>query len=279
MARRGRGRTQGRRLRHHEAPACRLLATGPHPAADHACAAVAVRARRAVHVLGRPEPAAGHQTPLAVLSFGGPPGSGSRTDPVPGGHRRVLQAELPSVAARGGRARCRLSGPIAGCSRIALSGMSMAQLKAAARTTVTATDGVALAVHAYTEIDSRRPTILAVHGYPDNHHVWDEVAATLSDRYNVVAFDVRGAGESAKPLNRSGYRFPQLVADIGAVIDSLGVDQVHLLAHDWGSIQCWAAVTDDSVMGKVASFTSVSGPHLSYAGRFLRSARGPRTLA
>ena len=50
----------------------------------------------------------------------------------------------------------------------------------AASTTVPASDGVNLAVHAYTEIDKRRPTILAVHGYPDNHHVWDGVARELS---------------------------------------------------------------------------------------------------
>jgi pimeloyl-ACP methyl ester carboxylesterase len=148
--------------------------------------------------------------------------------------------------------------------------------------TVAASDGVALAVHAYTEIDSRRPTILAIHGYPDNHHVWDGVAESLGPRYNsesnFVAFDVRGAGESSTPTGRSGYRLPQLVADIGAVIDSLGVGPVHLVAHDWGSIQGWAAVTDDAVMGKVASFTSISGPHLNYAGRFLRSPRTPRAV-
>ncbi len=145
--------------------------------------------------------------------------------------------------------------------------------------TVIASDGVSLAVHAHTEIDSRRPTILAIHGYPDNHHVWDGVAAKFADRYNFVAYDVRGAGESGRPAKRSGYLLAQLVSDIGAVIDSLGVDEVHLLAHDWGSIQAWAAVTDDAVMGKVASFTSISGPHLNYAGRFLRSPRTPRALA
>ena len=150
------------------------------------------------------------------------------------------------------------------------------------RTTVTASDGVTLAVHAYTEIDRQRPTVLAIHGYPDNHHLWDGVAGHLSDhhngQYNFVAYDVRGAGESARPSGRSGYRFPQLIADVGSVIDSLGVDQVHLLAHDWGSIQGWAAVTDDAEMSKVASFTSISGPHLNYAGKFLRSARTPRGL-
>ncbi|MBO0880584.1 MAG: alpha/beta fold hydrolase [Mycobacterium sp.] len=149
----------------------------------------------------------------------------------------------------------------------------------AASTTVTAPDGVQLVVHAYTEIDKRRPSILAIHGYPDNHHVWDGTAAELGRRdnssYNFVAYDVRGAGESARPTDRSGYLLPQLISDIGAVIDSMGVDEVHLLAHDWGSIQGWAAVTDNSLMGRIASFTSVSGPHLNYAGRFLRS---PRTM-
>ncbi|BBX62205.1 hypothetical protein MSAS_13790 [Mycobacterium saskatchewanense] len=149
----------------------------------------------------------------------------------------------------------------------------------AARTTVTASDGVSLTVHAYTELDPRRPTVLAIHGYPDNHQVWDGVAATLAGRYNFVAYDVRGAGESSTPPGRSGYRLTQLVADVGAVIDSLGMGRVHLMGHDWGSIQGWAAVTDPSVMGKIASFTSISGPHLSYAGRFLRSARTPRSVA
>ncbi|MBI2693727.1 short-chain dehydrogenase [Mycobacterium nebraskense] len=147
---------------------------------------------------------------------------------------------------------------------------------------VTATDGVSLAVHRYTEIDPARPTVLAIHGFPDNHHVWDGVAqemSTLGRRYNFVAYDVRGAGESSRPAGRSGYAFAQLVSDIGAVIDSLGVERVHLLGHDWGSIQAWAAVTDDTVMGKVGSFTSISGPHLQYAGAFLRSARRPRAVA
>lgn len=145
-----------------------------------------------------------------------------------------------------------------------------------ASTTVAATDGVRLAVHTYTGIDPGRPTVLAIHGYPDNHHVWDRVTAALRHRFNVVAYDVRGAGQSSTPPERSGYRLQQLVADLDAVIGRLGVDSVHLLAHDWGSIQGWAAVTDESVVGKIASFTSISGPHLNYAGRFLRSARTPR---
>lgn len=150
-------------------------------------------------------------------------------------------------------------------------------------TQVKATDGVTLAVHRYTAVDPGRPTLLAIHGYPDNHHIWDGVAAELigsyPDRYNIVAFDVRGAGASTVPAERSAYRFPQLLADIGAVIADLGVERVHLLGHDWGSIQGWAAVTDRALSPAIASYTSISGPHLDYAGRFLRSGRSPRSLA
>ena len=152
-------------------------------------------------------------------------------------------------------------------------------------TMVTSADGVALAVHAYTELDPQRATILAIHGYPDNHHVWDRVAQELIDRYpgryNIVAYDVRGAGSSSAPSHRSGYRFPHLIADVAAVIEHLGrsgVDRVHLLGHDWGSIQGWAAVTDTDLANAIGSYTSISGPHLDYAGRFLRSARSLRTL-
>lgn len=144
-------------------------------------------------------------------------------------------------------------------------------------------DGVVLAVHRYTDIDPRRPTIVAIHGWPDNHHVWDPIAEEFVGnypvRYNVVAYDVRGAGGSSSPAKRSGYAFAHLISDLAAVIDNLGVERVHLLAHDWGSIQAWAAITDQSVMSRIASLTSISGPHLQYAGAFLRSARTPRTLA
>jgi len=48
--------------------------------------------------------------------------------------------------------------------------------------TLIASDGVSLAVHTYTDLDPGRPTILAIHGYPDNHHVWDGVARELIEQ-------------------------------------------------------------------------------------------------
>lgn len=137
---------------------------------------------------------------------------------------------------------------------------------------VTSTDGVRLAVHE-TGAPSL-PTLVAVHGYPNNHSLWDELAALLSDRFHVVSYDVRGCGDSDKPERRSAYRIPQLVDDLATVVDAVSPDEpVDLLAHDWGSIQSWPAVTGDRLAGRIATYTSISGPSLDYSAAWLRRLR------
>ncbi|RNL81337.1 alpha/beta fold hydrolase [Nocardioides marmorisolisilvae] len=134
---------------------------------------------------------------------------------------------------------------------------------------VTTTDGLRLAVHEFGRPDA--PTIVAVHGFPDSHHVWDGIAAELGDRFRVIAYDVRGAGESDKPRGRKAYHQDQLTADLLAVLDAVSPSEpVHLLAHDWGSMQSWDAVSTPDLAPRFASFTSISGPSLAYASRWLR---------
>lgn len=137
---------------------------------------------------------------------------------------------------------------------------------------VATTDGNSLAV--YESGDPAAPTVLAVHGYPDNHAVWDGVVARLAERFHVVTYDVRGAGASDKPTRRSAYRMTQLGDDLAAVVEAVSPDRsVHLLAHDWGSIQAWPAIASARLEGRVATFTSVSGPSLDYAAVWLRQIR------
>ena len=135
---------------------------------------------------------------------------------------------------------------------------------------IIATDGVALRVH---ESGQRgAPIVVCVHGYPDDHTLWDGVAAKLASRYHVVSYDVRGAGESGKPCGRRAYRLDQLALDLAAVIDAVSPDRpVHLLAHDWGSIQAWHALSGRWLHNRVRSYTSISGPCLDYAGHWFRA--------
>ncbi|MDQ3158276.1 MAG: alpha/beta fold hydrolase [Actinomycetota bacterium] len=121
------------------------------------------------------------------------------------------------------------------------------------------------------------PTVLLVHGFPDNQDVWDRVVPLLEPHFHVVTYDVRGAGGSSAPDSRKGYRMNRLVDDIVAVIERVRPDggPVHLVGHDWGGTQLWGAVaregTDARLSGRIASFTSISCPSLELTGHFVSS--------
>lgn len=122
--------------------------------------------------------------------------------------------------------------------------------------------------------DPSRPTVLLVHGFPDTGAVWTPVAQLLAAEFHVVSYDVRGAGNSDVPGHRADYALSVLVEDMAAVINEVSPDApVHLVAHDWGSIQSWEAVTSDLLAGRIASYTSISGPPLDHAALWARSHR------
>ncbi|MDX2601707.1 SDR family oxidoreductase [Streptomyces caniscabiei] len=131
-------------------------------------------------------------------------------------------------------------------------------------------DGVELSV---AELgDPERPTVLLVHGYPDSKEVWSEVAVRLADRFHVVLYDVRGHGRSTapKPL-RGGFTLEKLTDDFLAVVDAVSPDRpVHLVGHDWGSVQGWEFATVRRTEGRIASFTSMSGPSLDHMGHWIK---------
>ncbi|MBO1336732.1 SDR family oxidoreductase [Streptomyces sp. VRA16 Mangrove soil] len=122
--------------------------------------------------------------------------------------------------------------------------------------------------------DAARPTVVLVHGYPDSKEVWSEVATRLADRcgFHVVLYDIRGHGRSTapKPL-RGGFTLEKLTDDFVAVIDAVSPDKpVHVVGHDWGSVQSWEFVTVKRTEGRIASFTSMSGPSLDHFGHWIK---------
>ncbi|WP_328681583.1 SDR family oxidoreductase [Streptomyces sp. NBC_00343] len=119
--------------------------------------------------------------------------------------------------------------------------------------------------------DPSRPTVVLVHGYPDSKEVWSEVASRLADRFHVVLYDVRGHGRSTAPEPlRGGFTLEKLTDDFLAVADAVSPDRpVHLVGHDWGSVQSWEFVTVERTVGRIASFTSMSGPSLDHFGHWI----------
>ncbi len=130
-------------------------------------------------------------------------------------------------------------------------------------------DGVDLQVYIQGAEDGQ--TVILVHGWPDDHHLWQAVVPLLTDRYRVITYDTRGHGRSTVPADVESFRLTEFADDFFAVLDAVSPDEpVHVVGHDWGSVQLWEAVCEPGAAERIASFTSISGPNLDHLGMWIR---------
>jgi pimeloyl-ACP methyl ester carboxylesterase len=99
---------------------------------------------------------------------------------------------------------------------------------------VTTSDGVRL--H-YLEAGSGKP-ILMIPGWSQTAEQFRHQLEGLSDRYRVIALDMRGHGESDKPEH--GYRISRLAKDVRDTIEALELDAVNILGHSMGCSVIWS---------------------------------------
>src|SRR6476646_1342669 len=76
------------------------------------------------------------------------------------------------------------------------------------------------------------PSLLLVHGYPDDHRVCLPAIRELARTHHVVAYDTRNAGASAVHDPDGDYSLATLVDDAFAVLAGTGAGAVHLVGHD-----------------------------------------------
>lgn len=81
------------------------------------------------------------------------------------------------------------------------------------------------------------PLLLLLHGYPENHLAWREVAPVLAEDHTVVLADLRGYGDSGKPVPDSAglvYSKRCMASDQIGLMRQLGFGQFQLVSHDRG---------------------------------------------
>jgi haloacetate dehalogenase len=81
------------------------------------------------------------------------------------------------------------------------------------------------------------PPLLLLHGHPQTHVTWRKIAPALSRRFTVVASDLRGYGDSAKPSGGEGhanYSKRAMAADQVAAMRALGHERFAVVSHDRG---------------------------------------------
>src|SRR6266496_6661227 len=84
---------------------------------------------------------------------------------------------------------------------------------------------------AYTRRGTGAPLVL-LHGYPLDHHLWDDIAPLLEDTFELIIPDLRGFGESSTV--DSFYTMEDFAADIAALLDHLEIQKARLAGHSMG---------------------------------------------
>jgi epoxide hydrolase 4 len=81
---------------------------------------------------------------------------------------------------------------------------------------------------------------LCLHGFPESRFSWrHQLPALASAGWHAVAPDLRGYGDSDRPLWREAYAIDHLVADAAALFDAFSARRRLLVAHDWGALIAW----------------------------------------
>jgi pimeloyl-ACP methyl ester carboxylesterase len=106
------------------------------------------------------------------------------------------------------------------------------------------------------------PLVILCHGWPESWYSWRHQIPVIADAgYTVVAYDVRGYGESDKPQEIEAYTLKELAGDVLGIADALGFERFITIGHDWGGPI--ALTTALLYPERVYATGSLSVPHLT----------------
>lgn len=104
-----------------------------------------------------------------------------------------------------------------------------------------------------------QPLILLLHGFPDCWLTWRHQIPVLAQHFRVVAIDLKGFGDSDKPMWRRQYRADLILEELNQLIHALGVSSCTVIGHDLGALLGWYLVHYNPHI--VDRFVAVSCPH------------------
>jgi pimeloyl-ACP methyl ester carboxylesterase len=103
------------------------------------------------------------------------------------------------------------------------------------------------------------PAVVLLHGFPESHRTWREVAPRLEDSFRLIMPDQRGFAGSDRPQEVEAYKTDTLINDNFALAYTLGLESFAVVGHDWGGAIAWpAALRGDPRLKKLAI---VNAPH------------------
>jgi pimeloyl-ACP methyl ester carboxylesterase len=93
---------------------------------------------------------------------------------------------------------------------------------------------------AYDEAGRGGDIALCLHGFPESRYSWRHQLPVLAEAgWHAIAPDLRGYGDTSRPVGRAAYTLRHLVDDAAALFDAFGARRRLLVAHDWGAVIAW----------------------------------------
>jgi haloacetate dehalogenase len=120
------------------------------------------------------------------------------------------------------------------------------------------------------------PPVLLLHGYPQTHAMWHRVAPRLASGFTVVASDLRGYGDSAKPASapdHAVYSKRAMAADQVALMTALGLVPFHVVGHDRGGRVAHRLALDHPERVRTVTVLDIAPTRHMYEGTRLEFAR------
>jgi haloacetate dehalogenase len=131
--------------------------------------------------------------------------------------------------------------------------------------------------------------VLLLHGFPETHVCWAQVAPRLADGHRVVAPDLRGYGASEAPAGGprgEGYSKREMAGELVDLMAGLGHDRFAVVGHDRGARVAYRLALDHpdrvtrvallNIVPTVDQFARMGGgPSLGYWPWFLLAQPAP----
>jgi pimeloyl-ACP methyl ester carboxylesterase len=103
------------------------------------------------------------------------------------------------------------------------------------------------------------PPVILLHGFPESHRTWRELAPRLGRRFRLIMPDLRGFGGSDRPQEVSAYRSSEIIRDLLALADAIGLTRFSLAGHDFGGVIAW--MTAQRHAGRIDRLAIINAPH------------------
>jgi haloacetate dehalogenase len=121
------------------------------------------------------------------------------------------------------------------------------------------------------------PALVLVHGFPQTHVMWHRVAPALAEQFTVILPDLRGYGDSEKPVgggDHMAYAKRTMAQDVVDLARELGHHEFYLAGHDRGARVSYRLAFDHPNAVRKVALLDIIPTHASFSRMGWQAAMG-----